>query len=90
MKIIDLGNSAELIIYDDGTKVWLLNGKWHRVDGPAVEWSNGGKCWYLNGERHRTDGPAVEFADGDKWWCINGIEYLEEDFNIIKEVLWAI
>ena len=33
-----------------GTKWWSLNGKRHRVDGPAVEYTNGTKAWYLNGK----------------------------------------
>ena len=28
-----------------------VNGKRHREDGPAIEWSDGDKWWYLNGER---------------------------------------
>ena len=29
---------------------WFKNGKWHREDGPAWEYSNNGdKWWYLNG-----------------------------------------
>ena len=39
-------------------KEWRINGKFHREDGPAIEWSNGDKEWYLNGRRHREDGPA--------------------------------
>jgi hypothetical protein len=90
MKIIDLGNGAECKIDSAGNKLCYLNGKLHRTDGPAVEWSDGTKYWYINGKRHRTDGPAMENANGNKYWYINGIEYSEEDFNIIKEVLWAI
>ena len=52
--------------------------------------ANGDKYWYINGKFHRTDGPACEYADGAKYWYINGEEYTEEDFNMIKEVLWAI
>ena len=37
-------------IWDDGTKIWYLNGKLHREDGPAVECADGNKYWYLNGE----------------------------------------
>ena len=51
-------------VYDNGDKYWYLNGKLHREDGPAVEWSNGSKEWWLNGELHREDGPAVECVDG--------------------------
>ena len=38
-----------------GTKTWFLNGKRHRVDGPAIEWANGTKEWFLNGQLHRVD-----------------------------------
>ncbi len=30
-------------------KLWVKNGNFHRVDGPAVEGAYGGKAWYLNG-----------------------------------------
>ena len=56
----------------DGTKKWYLNGKHHRVDGPAIEYANGTKSWFLHGKRHRVDGPAGEYADGDKVWYLNG------------------
>ena len=32
-----------------GNKSWFLNGKRHRINGPAVEYSDGDKYWYLNG-----------------------------------------
>ena len=44
----------------------------HRIDGPAMEYSDGTKVWYLHGKRHRIDGPAIEWAYGDKSWCLNG------------------
>tara|TARA_R110001599_G_scaffold148311_1_gene331960 strand:- start:42 stop:278 length:237 start_codon:yes stop_codon:yes gene_type:complete len=55
----------------DGSKSWYLNGKRHREDGPAIEYSNGSKYWFLNGkqvteEEHRQrtqpicDGKTVE------------------------------
>jgi hypothetical protein len=56
----------------NGNKAWSLNGKLHREDGPAIEWSDGYKAWYLNGNRHREDGPAVEYTNGDKVWCLRG------------------
>ena len=90
MEIIDLGNGAECEIYENGDKYWRLNGKLHRTNGPAVENVNRSKVWCLNDKLHRTDGPAVELVNGNKYWWINGKEYSEEDFNVIKEVLWAI
>jgi hypothetical protein len=58
-------------VKDNGTREWFQNGKLHRLDGPAVEWSSGGKEWYQNGKFHRLDGPAVELANGDKAWYQN-------------------
>ena len=58
--------------YVDGSKKWYLNGKRHRVDGPAIEYAYGEKEWYLDGERHRVDGPAIEWVDGTKQWFLNG------------------
>ena len=39
-----------VIVYGDGTKEWALNGKLHREDGPAIEYTCGGKHWFLNGK----------------------------------------
>ena len=27
---------------------WRQNGKYHRLDGPAIEWADGTKAWYIN------------------------------------------
>ena len=48
-----------------GTKRWKLNGKFHREDGPAVEYKDGTKIWFFDGEYHRLDGPA--------YICNNGV-----------------
>jgi hypothetical protein len=50
--------------------VYYLNGKFHRTDGPAIEW-RGSKFWCLNGKRHREDGPAIVHSDGGKDWYLN-------------------
>jgi hypothetical protein len=59
----------------DGSQRWVLDGKIHREDGPALEFISGTKAWYKQGHLHRIDGPAVEYAYGDKEWYINGIKY---------------
>jgi len=56
----------------NGDRRWYLNGLYHRVDGPAVEYANGDKWWYLNGQHHRVDGPAIELANGNTAYWING------------------
>ena len=63
-----------------GDKYWYLNGKPHRVDGPAVEYANGYKVWWLNGKLHRENGPAIEYANGNKWWWLNGKYYSESAY----------
>ena len=70
----------QVMIGDDGTKYWCLNGKRHREDGPAVEFANGSKYWWVNGKLHREDGPAVEFANGGKEWWVNGEQLTETEF----------
>jgi hypothetical protein len=36
---------------NNGVKIWHLNGKRHREDGPAIEYVDGKKVWYLNDKR---------------------------------------
>ena len=57
---------------------WFLNGKRHREDGHAVEYTDGDKFWYINGKLHREDGPAVEHADGTKFWYKHGKLHRED------------
>ena len=56
---------------------------YHRLDGPAVEWSDGSKQWWINNKLHRLDGPAVEWLDGRKAWYVNDKVYSKEEFNTI-------
>ena len=60
--------TIELEICADGSKKWYQNGKYHRLDGPAIEDADGSKSWCQNGKYHREDGPAIEFSDGCKHW----------------------
>ena len=57
----------------DGSKEWCVNGKIHRVDGPAIECADGSKSWWMNGKCHRVDGPAWECVDGSKHWYLNDL-----------------
>jgi hypothetical protein len=65
-------------VSDNGDKFWFLNGKYHREDGPAIEYADGTKFWYLNDKLHREDGPAVEYTNGDKSWFLNGKLHRED------------
>ena len=68
-------------VYEDRTEWYNLEGQRHRLDGPAVEWSDGHKEWCVNDKLHREDGPAIEWSDGSKSWWINGQELTEDEFN---------
>ena len=66
-------------VYKDSTEWYNENGKRHREDGPAIEYSSGSKEWYLNGKCHREDGPAVDWGGGSKEWWLNGKKVTEEE-----------
>ena len=52
-------------------RYYNAEGKYHREDGPAVEYDNGDKFWYINGKLHREDGPTLELVNGNKSWYLN-------------------
>jgi len=60
------------ILVTDGSKRWQVDGKLHRIDGPAYEDCDGSKAWYVDGKLSRTGGPAIEYPDGSKEWRLNG------------------
>jgi hypothetical protein len=72
------GQTLKAENYGNGNKIWYLNGKYHREDGPAIERADGTKYWFLNGKYHREDGPAIEFANGSKHWYLNGKRHRED------------
>ena len=39
----------EVKVHSNGIKYWYQNGQLHRVDGPAIEYSDGSKKWYIEG-----------------------------------------
>ena len=85
-KVQELTNKGyEYLKYSDGTKVWYLNGKLHRPDGPAYIRSNGTKAWWLNGKLHRPDGPAVIYPTGTKLWRLNGELHRPDGPAIIRQ-----
>jgi hypothetical protein len=68
----------------NGSRSWWVEGKLHRVDGPAMEWANGGREWRVEGELHRVDGPAYERADGGyREWYLNG-KFIKSEGEFVK------
>ena len=63
-------------------KSWVINGKNHREDGPAIEYSDGYQEWFINGKRHCLDGPAfIDQTGGNKEYYINGKELSKSQFK---------
>ena len=68
-------------VFEDGSKIWRnKEGKLHREDGPAVEYTNGRTEYWINGKLHREDGPALERANGYKEYYLDGRRYSEKEF----------
>jgi hypothetical protein len=82
-ELLDYLTTPERFEFQCGGSQYTLNGKLHRIDGPAIEWSCGDKEWYKHGKRHRTDGPAIEYQNGDKEWWVNGIQ-TDSNFRSLK------
>lgn len=59
-------------LFSSGVRRWLLHGKPHRTDGPAVVKADESEEWHQNGQLHRDNGPAVTYADGSQEWYQNG------------------
>ena len=59
--------------------------KLHRLDGPAIEYSDGSKFWYQNDQLHRLDGPAVEPSEGFREWRQNGLLHRVDGPAVIGE-----
>lgn len=69
----------------NGVEQWILNGRLHRTDGPAVTRPSGTTEWWENGQRHREGGPAILNADGTEDWWINGKRHRDNGPAIIHK-----
>jgi len=73
----------DITITPNGSRVWYLNNKLHREDGPAIEYRDGSRAWYLNDKLHREDGPAYESVDGHLYeWFLNDEKMTEKQHRI--------
>lgn len=54
---------------------WLLDGKLHRIDRPAIELEDGTIEYYEHGKLHRVDGPAAIHTSGYRAWAICGVRH---------------
>jgi hypothetical protein len=63
------------VFVENGNETWLLDGEYHREDGPAIVRVNGVidfQSWHKHGRLHREDGPAYVAKDGEQIWYVCG------------------
>ncbi len=60
---------------------WMYDGVYHRIGGPARNFSGGDYEWYQNGKLHRENGPAVEYNSENFFqYYIKGKQYSKKKF----------
>src|ERR1700722_19259688 len=59
-----LSDGSITYTYKNKDKLWIKDGLWHRVDGPAVIYNNGNEHWYYQGRLHCEIGPAINSVGG--------------------------
>ena len=65
----------------DGSQYWYVDGRCHRVDGPAIIRADGHQEWRVDGKLHRVDGPAIVHTNGTQSWWVDGKSVNEENFE---------
>lgn len=67
------GGYDEIRDYPDGRRCYLLDGLFHRLDGPSFIGADGHTVWHKHGLEHRTDGPAIQYPDGTEEYWAGGV-----------------
>ena len=78
-------------VYDNPTyknnnyREWQVDGKYHRVNGPAKIWAGhlNRQEWWLDGRRHRVGAPAVIDGEHYQYW-LNGKRHREDGPACVK------
>lgn len=77
----------KLAITNMGSKWWHRNDHLHRINGPAIKYSDGYQAWYNQGQRHRKDGPAIKYSDGTVEYWINNAPVTEYEIMFIEPTI---
>ena len=65
-------------------EVYVQNGAYHRLDGPAIIYEDGDQFWYKKGKLHREDGPAKIWNNGQTEWFKKGKLHREDGPAVIR------
>jgi hypothetical protein len=59
-------------------QIWsIASVGFHRLDGPAIIYTDSGTEWWFNGHLHRTIGPTyIDSIRKQEWW-INNTQYYD-------------
>jgi hypothetical protein len=75
------GGYDEVQTWPGGNVCYLLDGHFHRVDGPALIGADGSTTWFRHGREHREGGPAVEDPrSGFVEYWIDGIQFTRDAY----------
>jgi hypothetical protein len=75
---IVLSGYTGCIKHDDGTKEWYQEGKYHKEDGPAIEYASGSKFWFIEDKIIKTQ-HGVSLTPGKVYKLIG-----KKDFNFFR------
>ena len=73
-----LDNNSPTVECSDGTKEWHKCGVLHRIDGPAIEYSNNEVGWYLDGVGY------IDITD-----YLENNYYLTLDEKVLLKLFWG-
>lgn len=71
-----------ILMVEDIT-IYMVDGKYHRVDGPAYV-SSDTQMWYENGLLNNTSGPSIINPSGE-FWYMNGKLHRDGDAAITRK-----
>jgi len=67
-----------------GRTEYRVFNKPHRLDGPAMIWTDGIQHWCQYGKGHRDDGPAIVCPNGDQVWYQRGKLHREDGPAVVN------
>lgn len=85
--VVENHETYELKTWQNGDIEWFQNGKWHRLDGPALEYTDGTKSYWIEGVKYSYEDwkrklPMVMFMQD-----VNRVmSYYVKNFKKIKEL----
>ena len=70
----EIAEQSDMTKDSQGNKYWKLkNGKFHRLDGPAVIGVDGSKAWFINGKEYTEQ--EFEISQGNGSTDVNSTEF---------------